>query len=747
MYFTNKLVTRFSMCVLSTAMVGTASAETVLEEVLVTAQKRAESVADIPISITAVSAEALDFDNIKNVAELSSQVPGLVVAKNEGYSRAVSIRGIGFETTQNVIGIPSVAFHIDGVFIADANALNLDFIDVERVEILRGPQGTLFGQNSTGGAINVVNNRPNLEEFGGHADLALGNYGLVQPRVTVNVPLGDTVAIRTSASYLKHDGFAEISSGSLDGYDLDEEDNSQFQAKLLWQPSDVFSAIISATTFKVDNVHDRAQRHISDPSGDERKLTQDTAGTIDIETKLYSLTLEWDTSFGTIKTITGYLENDLDNFLDNDRGANSFLGLGSQDISFSTRETETFTQEINLVSNNEGKLEWVVGGFYMDFDNSVFFDEFIDFNQDGIADVNDPSERAFTVTTDATRESWSIYGQGTYSFTDDFRLTLGLRYTDDEFKSDVCAFFCAEPSMPEAQEDKTTGKIGVDWDINDDMMLYASYTLGFKPGGNNLNFASVIVPSVYASEEVDAYEIGFKGLFLDSKLQAYAAVFYYEYENMQFLTEDPAAFNGGVDNAPKSEVTGFELELTALLTDSLTLGVDFSFLDTEFTDDHLALDPVDSAALVGEIFGAGGNPFNPFDQIGIDIRADALQNINGNPLPKAPEFSTNISLTHNADISLGQLTSRLSYTYRDEYASRVFKSGGPVDETPSYELWNLSFHLTPSSYPNLSFSLLVTNLTDEDAVNSRWTNNFGVQSTSEEFVAPRQYIARVAYDF
>ena len=163
--------TRLFAIFFGSVFLNTAIAQTAIEEIVVTAQKRAESLADVPLSITAITPEVLDGDNIKNVAELSSQAPGLTVAKNEGFSRAVAIRGIGFETTQNVISVPSVAFHVDGVFVADANALNMDFIDVERIEVLRGPQGTLFGQNSTGGTINVVSKLPELGKFSGKVDI------------------------------------------------------------------------------------------------------------------------------------------------------------------------------------------------------------------------------------------------------------------------------------------------------------------------------------------------------------------------------------------------------------------------------------------------------------------------------------------------------------------------------------------------------------------------------------------------
>lgn len=768
---------------------GKLHAQAVMEEVVVTAQKRAESLSDVPISITALTPETLENDNIQSLADMSAMAPGLVVARNEGFSRVVSIRGIGFEATQNVDAYPSAAFHIDGVFIADPNATNLEFIDVDRIEVLRGPQGTLFGQNSTAGAINVVNKIPELGEFSGHADIAVGNYALVQPRGAINVPLGETAAVRAAATYLSHDGFAEIVGGARDingnvndGYDLDEADNFQFQGKLLWQPADNFSAILGATFFSINDVGDRAQRHVNDPSGDIREVTSDTAGQYDAESSIFSLTLEYDAGIATLKSITGYVEFDQANYLDNDKGVYDdmgdpwFAGLAAESVS--ERGSETLTQEINVVSNTDGMLDWVLGGFWLDNEGTTWFDSVRDLNGNGVFDQGGTwrgtattraecergfifGERDFCTNIASQRKSYSLYGQVDVSLTERLRLTGGLRYTDDELVLRAGGFSAAPPDDPtqNPQDSELTGKAGFEFDLNDDVMTYFSYTRGFKPATGNLTAenSDEFINAASAPEQVDAFEVGAKGQFMDNQMNVNIAAFYYDYNDMQFLTTGGnATFSGGVGNLNEARVTGLEVEMQALVGEGLSVDAGVTFLDTEITAYQRVLDNNKKwrecavpAFLRGENvnFGAEANP--RFRACGSAL----AENIKGNPLPKAPELSANFALNYVFNTNLGEIDSRVSFIRRGSFASRVFSTretdnrGVSLDTTKAYNLINLSVYVRPANYENLTLGLLVLNLTDQDAVNSRWSNNFGTAQTSEEFVRPRQFIGRVSYSF
>lgn len=714
-----------------------AQSNSVIEEIVVTAEKRETSLQNAALSITVISSDDMDSANITSPVDLSGLVPGLIIAKNEGFKRLVSIRGLGFEANQNDIANPSVSFHIDGVYIADPLALNQDFLDVERIEVMRGPQGTVFGQNSTGGTINVITRKPVIGEFSGTADIAFGTDSTFMPRAALTFPISDTVAARVAVSYVKHDGYAEIEGTALDGYELDEEDNITARIKVLWQPSDNFSALFSAQYYDT-SVHDRAQRHIRDTASSKRKLTQDFPGKFEFESKLYSVTLDWELPWGTVKSISSLQDESNLQRLDNDRGVVAFEPL--QDIvPEATKKGESFTQEINIISseNNSLPFDWIVGLFYLDQDNDVTFLEFADFNQDGVIDqtvdtVNPFSnpDLGFQTASSPGRESWSVYAQATIPVADTVRLTGGFRYTEDEVTSSVTNFFGAfGTDHLKVNSDVVTGKASIEWDWADTNMLYLTWSKGFKPGGTNLTFGSILVNTTFDEEKVFAWELGSKNQFLDGRIQINASAFFYDYENLQFMATDPVPFAGGVDNIPKTEIYGAEFELSAFLTDTLRFDGNLALLDGEITRDFLALDNVLT-------LGSFDVPFNETQ----------VQNLKGNTPPKLPKATINLNLTHTLNVSgSGSLTSKLQFRYVDDYEYRVFNNSA-LDTVPSHHLWNLSFLYEPAD-GNWSVELIAENLEDDDAVNSRFTNAFGVGHTSEEFVSPRTVLLRLGYDF
>ena len=221
-----------------------------IEEVIVSAEKRDESLQDISQAVSALTDSDLENKNIESFVDLSAIVPGVTVSKNEGYKTVISIRGVGNETNQNAVAAPSVAFHIDGVFIASPFSLLTDFIDIERIEVLRGPQGTLFGQNSTGGAINVISKKPTTDDYYGKADLTIGNYDLLKYRTSVNIPVNEKVATRFSFSSTKRDGFSD---NIVTGQDLDDLNNISLRSDWAIEISDSSSLRIFAQYFDIDS--------------------------------------------------------------------------------------------------------------------------------------------------------------------------------------------------------------------------------------------------------------------------------------------------------------------------------------------------------------------------------------------------------------------------------------------------------------------------------------------------------------
>lgn len=739
--------------------------ERAIEQIVVTAEKRGESLQDLSQAVTAFTAKDLDNKNILSFVDLSAVAPGVTVAKNEGFKTVVSIRGVGNEANQNATANPSVSYHMDGIYIASPYALQTDFIDIERIEILRGPQGTLFGQNSTGGAINVISSAPTFDEFAGKADLSLGTDNLIKVRGTVNVPLSDDLAMRTSISKATQDGYTQNvyngpnvlnPSETFVGKDLDNIDNLSMRTDWLWNASDNLSLRFLAQYFSGDS-NGAGIKGIDDPTPGARNLSQDTDSSYALESQIYGLIAEWDAGFAVIKSLSSYQKDDITIVRDNDR--HSFVTNPEIQISVFNPEINiqtTFTQELNVISNEPlfGKLDWIVGAFYLDTDIEITIREELDKGRDGILDGYVTSFPAvfggdvgFISDSNPQRESLSFYGQTTYPVSETVRLITGLRYTKDEVESTVSNFFAPEPSFINPKTEDITGRIALEWDAGKDTMTYASYTRGLKPGGSNLTFSEgddALVRASFEDETIDAYEIGLKTEFMDSRVRTNVAGFYYDYTNLQFQASDFNEFGSGVSNIPESEIYGIEVEMTALIGDRFSLDVKLASMESEVSADYLALD---NRLLIEDVFLADG--ITPAKEEIHGANRDVagfLQNLSGNELAKTPGLTADISLGFEDQLKDGgYIGASLQYTYRGEFQQRVF-SNPEVDTVEAYDLINMTM-----SYDNpdevWGVDLIAYNLLDEDGINSAMTDVFGVNETGFQYVAPRQVMARFRYSF
>jgi len=738
-----------------------ASADRILEEIVVVAEKRDENLKDLSQAVTVLSGEELDQKNVTTFVDLSAIAPGVTVAKNEGYKTIISIRGIGNETNQNAIAAPSVAYHLDGVYVASPFSLQTDFIDVDRIEVLRGPQGTLFGQNSTGGAINVISKAPSAEEFQMSGDLTAGEYNLKKGRISLNIPITESFATRTSVSITDRDGFSK---NLLNGQDLD--DMSSISARTDWEYLGSAASIrVFAQYFDADN-NGAAMKGIDDPTPNPRELLQDTEANFELTSKLAAAILEVPLSNSTLKAIASWQEDDVLIKRDNDRHNFGDIHIGGlwdglpyiraeYDPETSLVETKTF--EVNIISDTPlfDKLDWTVGAFYLDHKIENHIREYKDVNNVydiGLMDGeftpyvhNSECPACFAIygaevgfISDAfpTRESYSAYAQTTLNMTDTTRLVTGVRYTDDTVDSFVSNFFGIPGQVYNLKENlsETTGRVAVEWDATDNAMTYLSITKGFKPGGSNLTFgfdndnAPVMVFPIFKNEEILAYEIGFKSAYEATRFNA--AVFYYDYENLQFQATDPDIYRGGVANIPEVNVQGVEVELVRLLTDALTFDVKVAYLDSDIKSAYEALDNVKAEPY---FFGQEA------------IRYDLRENIQGNDLAKTPGLTANVSLKYEKYLDSGLFSGIVEYVHRGEFQQRVINNP-TVDTVPSYNIVNvlLSYDLANEK---VGFDLMAYNLSDEAGVNSRMTDVFGVGATGVELIPPRQIMGRVRYVF
>ena len=750
---------------------NTLSQEQYIEDVIVTAEKRNESLQTLSQAVTAITDSELEAKNITSFVDLTALVPGVTVAKNEGYKTVISIRGVGNETNQNAIAAPSVAFHMDGIFVASPFSLQTDFVDVERIEVLRGPQGTLFGQNSTGGAINVISKKPSSDDFYAKADITLGDYDLMKINTAINFPISDKLASKLTISTIERDGFTE---NLVTGQDLDDASSMSIRSDWIYEISDTSSLRIFGQYFDSDR-NGSAMKGKDDLSSDARKLSQDTMSKQELSSKIFAIIYELDLGYANLKVLASKQEDDILVVRDNDRHAAGvqpvlsmpglpyiyidnapYYPMAEFNPESSLVDTDTF--EINLISNEpalNGKLDWTFGAFYLKHEIENRIRGYVDNDLDGefkyvcdepFANPNycfnigeNPFGADFDFVTDAfpERESFSIYGQTTYTISDVSRLISGIRFTEDDVTTCNANFFFGCDNLT-TSSDETTGKIALEYDLNSDTMAYLSFTAGYKPGGTNLTYGSdaedgsfsAMVFETFEPETVDSIEFGIKSDFFDGKARANIAIFSYDYENLQFQATDPIPYQGGVANIPESEMSGVEIEFTALATDNITFDMNLGFIDSEVSSDFEVLDNV---LAFQYFFGEEA------------LRYDLRENVNGNELAKTPDFTADISMTYETELPSGNsFTSIFKYVKRGDFMQRV-NNNASVDVVPAYQIFNISVGVDFKNDLSLDFILL--NVADKDGLNSAMTDVFGVAATGLEYIPPRQMMTRLSYKF
>ena len=774
----------------------------VFDEIVVSAEKRDENLQELSQSVSVVSDRDLDVKGVRTFVDLSALAPGLTVNTSEDFRPVISIRGLGNEGNQNNIVNPSVSFHIDGVYVASQFALKTDFLDVEQIEVLRGPQGTLFGQNSIGGAINVTTKAPSFDAMEAAFDVAYGSFNYVNTRGSVNLPITDNLAVRASVSYVGQDGtatnvtttannlnfdqftdvvgfeeYAYLGDISPVGQKKDDLDNFSWRVRALWEPTENLAINLSAQQFEQETAGS-ATFGLDDPTpirdqDGNRQFAQDSPGDFRLNSDIYSAVVTYDFPAFTLKAIGSYQEDDIAQAIDNDRSNTAFV---DSFMLTNGSTVEATVGEVNLVSSEPlfGRLDWVVGGFYFNQDVSFEFFELLDLittngDPSGLPDNEfDPfdttaptfffgfapagTDLGFQTESFITREAWSLYGQANYALTDALTLIGGIRYSDDAVDSQTYNFFTlpngVAPALAQQNDTAYTGRIAAEYMLPTDHLLYASYTRGSKPGGSNLTFgfdgdaAPAVVQPTFGSETVDAYEIGAKGDYFGGLLRANVAAFFYDYQNLQFQATDPNVFQGGVDSVPESEIYGVEVELQAALTDNLRINANLAYTETEITSDFLALDNVAANNATNALLGAGEFLFGPVIEA---ARASELTNVSGNELAKTPKLSSSVDVNYTIPTPYGEVLTSAQWVHRGSFQQRIFNNP-VVDDVKSYDVFNLfmSYDFEDNGW---GFEFAVRNVTDKNGVNARFTDVFGVGASGDALIPPRQFMGRIKYRF
>jgi iron complex outermembrane receptor protein len=764
--------------ILLAPVVGVAASDSPdqLEAIVVVGQKENQEIQRAPEAITALSADVLQENGIRNSTDLNGMVPSLVIGESDGYNFDLSIRGIGLNSPQDDGSPASVSLHQNGIFIPNPVALSFGFLDVDHLEVLRGPQGTVFGQNSVGGTLNVITVQPTLDVVKGYTDVEFGSFDLMHLRTAINLPLSSTLAIRFAGDFIKQDGYVVATEVPGD-FHLNDTHNYHVRLSALFQPNDDFNIVGSVEYAKVVQ-HEPESKNILDPNPNPYQESSDWPGLYNIDQTIGTIIATYNFNSMTFKSLSSvqYM---------NQGGSNSEGGLdvplsttlyGGENVQFVLHQNYAVTQEFDLSSKPGGPLDWVVGAFYLDTRTTDGYDQYLRNPQEpGAPDIlNNELESLvapeiaagtlyFESANSLRRTSVSGFGQGIYHITDQLRATAGFRYTVDKNTSLLDNYF-GDPTIGggivhlSQRSDKLTWKTGLDYQLTPDNFVYGSISTGFKPGGGNPGTAPAVVPANYAPETITAFEVGSKNSFLDKKLIANLAGFYYIDKNMQYHAEDLINFDGGVDNLPKVDIYGIEGEFTALLPYHFRLDANLTAEKGKIathisTIDNLAGNAANSAfaaqygypAFIDAEFGIP-NPALPNGVALLTaLRAQGYRDVYGNAPPNLPTFTASLALAQTSTFGDGSsLLSRLQGNYRDHYADTVFGNSF-FYTTPSYILMNLFFDYTfPDRKLDLTFA--VTNLADRAEVSYRFTNQYGGETTQAWF-PPREYILGIGYKF
>jgi iron complex outermembrane receptor protein len=757
------------------AATDTASPDT-LDSIIVVGQKENQGIEKAPEAITAVTAEALTQNAVRSATDLDGMVPSLVIGESDGYNFDLSIRGIGLNSPQDDGSPASVSVHQNGIFMPNPLALSLSFLDVDHLEVLRGPQGTVFGQNAVGGTLNIITVQPTFDAVKGYTDVELGSLDLMHVRTAINLPLSSTFAVRFAGDFIKQDGYVTATEVPGD-YHLNDTHNYHVRMTALFQPNDAFSNVTSVEYAKVVQ-HEPESKNILDPNPDPWEETSDWPGVYDIDQTIVTNTATLNFSSMSLKSLSSvqYM---------NQGGSNSESGLtiplatnlyGGENDQFVLHKNYAVTQEFDLSSKPGGPLDWVVGAFYLDTRTTDGYDQYLrNPSEPGAPDILNNENEALVApeiaagtlyfeSSNAFRHtSVSGFGQGIYHITDDLRATAGFRYTTDHNTTMLDNYF-GDPNLGggivhlHQSSDKLTWKTGLDYQVTPDHFVYASISTGYKPGGGNPGTAPAVVPQNYQPETITAFEVGSKNSMLDKTFVANFAGFYYIDKNMQYHAEDLINFDGGVDNLPKVYVYGLEGEFNLQLPYSFRLTGNFTAEHGKIathvsTIDNLAGNAANTefANLYGEnafIDAEFGIP-NPALPNGVALlsalRAKGYRDVYGNQPPNLPNYMASLALSQVTQFGNGSsFLSRLSGNYRDKYADTVFGNSFYYT-TPSYVLLNLYFDYTFANR-NLDLTFAVTNVADRAEVSYRFTNQYGGETTQTWF-PPREYIVGLSYKF
>jgi outer membrane receptor protein involved in Fe transport len=869
-----------------------ASAQAQLEEVMVTAQKRTESAQDVPIAITAFDESAMRDRQIVGFADMRFTAPNVSYNKGNFTGNNFQIRGVG----SNLVAASAdqgVGIHVNEVPLISPRLFETEYYDIEQLAILRGPQGTLYGRNSTGGAANMITRRAEVGGDGitGNVEGQYGNYDHTRFIGAVNVPVNDQFAMRFSGIYLNREGYTE---NIITGTDVDGRDQYSVRGAFRWLPTETTTVDLMLSYFEENSTRSRSQKTMchNDPTGvlgclpdkldfdvpnpssqlanilasdavlgplgvftlgsnernavprDLRKVASNRDPVYEADESLATLTINQELGNNYSATfIGGYQDTTVLSQMDyqwtpgpaatipaflpavapgaaqalfSNNGlwpisapsVNSTGAIGGNIDSFnptletydqSNQSSTQWSAELRLQSDLDGPFNFVVGGFWMDvdLDNQYWvmasgFDYFASvfpaaaLGLDGVGWVGPQFNNE---TVDYNIVSQAIFGEVYYDITDKLKLTVGGRYTIDEktitdrqvlFNNDangvpILQPFGADLPIPIAartetiQFEEVTGRVVLDYAINDNSLLYGSFSRGYKGGGFNPPFNAAEFPGQkpdFEPEFVDAWEIGMKNTWLDNRLQANFSAFLYDYTDMQISQIiNRTSFNQNTD----AEIWGGEAEFVFAPTINWLFNANFAYLKTEIQN-FSSLDTRDPtngrsdvtlikdlsnasncvALLAPDVFAAAaGSQFSSCSALaaaGVPITDGIQMDLAGNRLQNSPELTVSLGAQYNMDMGeTGDLALRVDYYWQDEMYARVFNL--PIDKIDAWDVWNAQATFTTRDERWIARAF-VKNIGDENHLVGMYvTDPSSGMFTNVFTIEPRTYGVALAYNF
>jgi iron complex outermembrane receptor protein len=719
---------------------GTASyaQNLVLEEVIVTATKRAESLQDIGVTVNAFSAETIQQAGINSASDVAILTPSLNVNSNSSpFSARLTIRGIGTSQTDPALE-PSVGVFVDEVFMGRSGLGMSDLVDIERIEVLQGPQGTLYGKNTNAGAISVITRAPNMEEFEGFVEVSAGNYDMQKLTGAASGPLSDTIAYRISGSLHEHDGYYD-NSGSQE--DFNDADDWNLQGKLQWDVNDSTSVLLnfshverdqiccsgdSTQAEEVNNVLE-AQGFAPDENDPfDRDVATDAPARFEMESDTASLTINYDADWGSLKSITAWNDHEYTTTIDGDGSELDLIVAGGD-----TFTGESISQEFRFTSQINDQVDYMLGLFYYDQTierdglSATFGDDILlvatQFNPlagllvapgDNIA-----GEHEFET------ETLALFGQVNWQLTDALGITAGLRWNDEEKDADILTvnhssapglggIFLVDVTSTPIDEEFNRSTTNTDWllratyDLTPETMVFASASTGSKSGGFN-GSSGAAEEREFDDETTMSYELGIKSTLLDSRLRINATLFYTEIEDYQQQVQNSQGLGTVVASVGEIETSGLDLQFEALALPNLMLSGGVLYMhDYEITE-------------------------GPTE---------------GQDLPFTAEISANLAATLFLPIGDGRGYLRADYSYMDDHLTNTVHYDQIIDSRDIQDrtLVNAKLGWTNDHW---DISVWGKNLTDEDYAAQTLATNALIGRDFYYLTAPRTYGATLRYNF